>query len=298
MNDLMMSCFVETVRQGSMAKAAESLYFARQTVRRQIERAEAELGVALFERGGGRLILSSAGQFYFDLYQAILYEYERMKRDIKGLYAELETQVRIGCSEWVNPFGEIYDAVDAFRQQRAGLHVSMQVFSNDDLLDSLRQGRIDMALMTEGFFHAERDMVVTPLCRQEICIMGPADVVGEDLPREARERRREMEFLIVPGWNHSFTEIKVYCDQRLMGLDIPVKEVCLMPNFVSMHTAMMTLQYLCHQDRRFGFFNDISGLGAELRDDGIHLLALVMNDNEKKSVRRLIEHLVDRLQRI
>ena len=50
------------IEHGSFSAAADALHLAQPSLSEQIRRLEAELGVALFVRGGRRLVLTEAGE--------------------------------------------------------------------------------------------------------------------------------------------------------------------------------------------------------------------------------------------
>jgi DNA-binding transcriptional LysR family regulator len=56
--------FLTVARTLNFTKAAEELHMAQPPLSRQIRELEEELGVALFERRGKRVFLSSAGQVF------------------------------------------------------------------------------------------------------------------------------------------------------------------------------------------------------------------------------------------
>ena len=56
--------FLAAVEHGSFSAAAESLFMAQPSLSEQIRRLEAELGVALFARGGRGLELTEAGRLF------------------------------------------------------------------------------------------------------------------------------------------------------------------------------------------------------------------------------------------
>jgi len=70
--------FTSVVEAGSLAGAARSLELAHPTVARHIQQLEAQLGVALFERGSGGLALNESGQRLAEVA-------ERMRREAMTL---------------------------------------------------------------------------------------------------------------------------------------------------------------------------------------------------------------------
>src|SRR5919202_1484913 len=56
--------FLAATEHGSFSSAAESLFMAQPSLSEQIRRLEAELGVALFARGGRGLELTEAGRLF------------------------------------------------------------------------------------------------------------------------------------------------------------------------------------------------------------------------------------------
>jgi len=76
--------FVSVVEAGSLAGAARSLKLAHPTVARHVQLLEAQLGVALFERGGGGLSLNDSGQQLAEVA-------ERMRREAMTLESLGET---------------------------------------------------------------------------------------------------------------------------------------------------------------------------------------------------------------
>ena len=64
--------FLAVVEQGSVSRAAEQVLVAQPALSRQIRRLESELGFALFDRGTGRLMLTSAGRSFLPVARDLL----------------------------------------------------------------------------------------------------------------------------------------------------------------------------------------------------------------------------------
>jgi LysR family hydrogen peroxide-inducible transcriptional activator len=80
--------FVTAARVGTITRAAESLYVSQPALSEQIRKLERELGTALFERLGRRLVLTAAGEALLPHAERALFEVEegRMRvREVLGL---------------------------------------------------------------------------------------------------------------------------------------------------------------------------------------------------------------------
>ena len=288
MNSNMITCFLETVRCGSFSRAAETLFFAQQTVSRHVSLLEAELVTC----SGAGVSLTREGEYYFTLFTHSRQDQERLHQNIASYQTALRGTLRIGCSEWLMPYDELIPAIQLFRAEHPDLRVSFSVYSNKELLFGLEHGTTDLAFFSEG--HLPDDRICfnyAPICEEKLCIVGPADIVGPELPRESREKRRDRTFLIVPAWERGYIENKEFSRQELQNLDIPLKQVHLVSNFDSMLAMMRQKRYLAFSDVRFGAFTRIEGLGCEPLGVTSHLFGCTPYQSENSYAPLLLEHL-------
>ena len=64
--------FCQTVRLGSVSRAADALFVSQPAITLQLQALERELGVALFERSGRRLTPTREGQLLYELAQPLV----------------------------------------------------------------------------------------------------------------------------------------------------------------------------------------------------------------------------------
>src|SRR3712207_5811435 len=64
--------FLAVVEHGSVSRAAEQIPVAQPALSRQIRRLESELGIVLFDRGTGRLLLTPAGRSFLPIARDLL----------------------------------------------------------------------------------------------------------------------------------------------------------------------------------------------------------------------------------
>ena len=296
MNNTMISCFIEAANTGSFTKAAENLYFTQQTVSRSVLLLEKELNVLLFERTGAGLRITHMGRHYYSIFRSDVYNRSATLETIAQLYDKLNSQIRIGCSEWINPYGEILDACNSFHKTNSDTHISMRIFDNQELLHHLMEQELDIVLFPETLLPATRDLEIIPICADEIHLFGPADLMGGNLTDVQLEKRRELTLLVVPAWKQSYTEVVVHSRQGArIGSD--VHKIRLMPNIESSCLAMGRGIHLAFSDYRFGYLRKLESLSSEPQGVKTSLCACVPLQSEHNKVHKFVEHIKASLNR-
>ncbi|PTI61295.1 LysR family transcriptional regulator [Staphylococcus warneri] len=97
-----MKYFVEVVRQGGMTNASKSLFIAQPTISKAIKDIEGEMAVPLFDREKRQLILTYAGQIFFNKCKEIIALYENLPSEINSLYGLETGHMDIGLSAVMN----------------------------------------------------------------------------------------------------------------------------------------------------------------------------------------------------
>ena len=81
-------------RLGTMSAAAEELHISQPALSRSIQRLEAELGCALFEREGRRAVLNDVGRVAVDWARELLRD-ERLMREAVAASAQRTHALRV-----------------------------------------------------------------------------------------------------------------------------------------------------------------------------------------------------------
>ncbi len=138
--------FAEVARLGSMARAAESLHLTPPAVSMQVKEVESQVGLALFDRHGRTVSLSTAGEYFLVHAKRLLAALkeaddamERMKRLEHGL-------LTIGLVSTAKYF--VPHLLARFREEHPGVDVRLRVVGNRDQLVALMQaGEADLSIM-------------------------------------------------------------------------------------------------------------------------------------------------------
>jgi len=137
--------FLRIVDEGSLSRAAQSLYLTQPTLSRFLEKLEEELGVALFERSpNNSLVLTQAGQVYL-----------QTAREIDGLWRSLDKalqpmrktdrQLTFGISgDYLMPFAAW--CAEQLRESYPELSVSYFCDNSPEIQRLVAEGEIRLGL--------------------------------------------------------------------------------------------------------------------------------------------------------
>lgn len=139
--------FLTIAETGNFSRAAERLYLSQPSLSTGIKKLEQELGVALFERGGRRTVLTQAGRSFLENATIIMAQYQSALHELKGFHAQ--PVLRLGALTTLR-IGELADLVSRFQQDRPGVTIELRDGKQEQLRDWLEEGEIDMALTVLG----------------------------------------------------------------------------------------------------------------------------------------------------
>ena len=190
MNLTRLQTFVEVVRSGTFAGAADALTFTPSAVSQQMAKLEAELGAPLLVRDargaagqGGRVQLTDAGRVLHERALVILAAVRDAHVDIEAMRSDRLCRLRLGSFPAATA-GVVPRALRLFRRRLPSTEVELLEL---DGVSGLRTGRLDLALAArvDGAERSERDPAVAEvlLAREPLSLAMPT---GH--PLAARER--------------------------------------------------------------------------------------------------------------
>ncbi|MER5551040.1 LysR family transcriptional regulator [Streptomyces sp. NPDC002793] len=138
--------FVAVAEERNFTRAAERVHISQSGVSAQIRRLERELGAELFDRSSRTAALTVAGKAALAHARATLAAAEAVGQAV-GEVAELirgrlTVGMVIGCT--VTP---LFDALAAFHRAHPGVEISLLEDNSDRLVDGVRAGAVDLALI-------------------------------------------------------------------------------------------------------------------------------------------------------
>lgn len=138
--------FVAVAEEQNFTRAAERVHISQSGVSAQIRQLERELGAELFDRSGRTVTLTVAGKAALEPARTALAAAGSVGQavgEVTGLIrGRLTVGMVIGCT--VTP---LFDALASFHHAHPGVELSLLEDNSDRLIDGVRDGAVDLALV-------------------------------------------------------------------------------------------------------------------------------------------------------
>lgn len=137
---------VEIANSGSFSKAAETLYISQPGLSQAVKSLEKELGVILFARKRGHVVLTHAGMLFLNDAKQILQTCGHLKKQMALINTGESGELKIGFTPL---FGHFYfaKAYKAFKEKYPNINVICHEDTSATLEAKLAAGIIDCALL-------------------------------------------------------------------------------------------------------------------------------------------------------
>ncbi|GGG28301.1 LysR family transcriptional regulator [Rhodococcoides trifolii] len=138
--------FVAVAEEANFTRAAERVHISQSGVSAQIRQLERELGAELIDRTGRAATLTAAGDAALEHARAALASADATRRAVDEVTGMVRGRLDVGmvtaCT--LSPF---FDATAAFHRSHPGIELSLTEGNSTDLLDDVRRGSLDTALV-------------------------------------------------------------------------------------------------------------------------------------------------------
>ncbi|MBC7293059.1 MAG: LysR family transcriptional regulator, partial [Thermoleophilia bacterium] len=167
---LQLKYFVTIAQTLSYTTAAEILHVSQPALSYQMRRLEQELGTPLFRRAGRRITLTSDGETFLPLAQAVLLRADEAVRVLREHLGMEAGEIRLGCNPSVATY-VIPGLLASFRQNFPRVRVQVIEGGDVQLQQQVVEGTIDFAIVTAP--GSLRSLQVIPLLAEELMLVVP-----------------------------------------------------------------------------------------------------------------------------
>lgn len=141
-----LNTFARAAELNSFTAAARDLRVTQAAVSQRIQTLEQSLGVPLFDRQGGHVLLTDAGRRLYDYARRILDLHRDAVREITGRLAPLTGELTLAASS-VPGEHLLPDLLATFRQRQPHIQVRVSVSDTQDVVHQVEQGRAQLGLV-------------------------------------------------------------------------------------------------------------------------------------------------------
>lgn len=160
---------VTLARMRSFSRAAEALYVSQSSLSQQIAKLEKEIGYPLFQRTTKYVQITEEGTRFLRQAKKVLAEYDALHAQVEATRASMEHTINLGMSVVYRP--DAAEAVVRFMQSHPEIDVNLISAWELDLVEMLRNGRLDLALFGVDWENDDLSgMTTTPLHDERVVV--------------------------------------------------------------------------------------------------------------------------------
>ena len=148
--------FIATVEEGSLQGASRRMNIAQPALSRRIRDLELNLDCALLVRGPRGVVVTPAGQAFYEDAVALVKGLDRAIHNTRRLGLEQGRQVRIGLVQTARKYGFVHEAIAAFSALRSPSELAYQRASSAELVEALREESLDITFAYERRIRSPR----------------------------------------------------------------------------------------------------------------------------------------------
>jgi LysR family hydrogen peroxide-inducible transcriptional activator len=193
---------VAVARERHFGRAAEACFVSQPTLSVAIKKLEDELDCKIFERGGSEVSVTAIGDEIVRQAQQVIEQAQGIKEIAKRGKDPLSGPLRLGVIYTIGPY-LLPDLVKQAIERTPQMPLVLQENFTARLLDMLRTGELDCAIMAEPF--PDTGLAVAPLYDEPFMIAVPkTHPLAQRQAIPAEELKRETMLLL--GTGHCFRD--------------------------------------------------------------------------------------------
>ena len=138
--------FVAVADLGSFSKASEILYITQPAVTQQIKALERIIGAKLFQRQGGRIVLTDEGKRIYQIAKNLLSNYENLMEEMAKIKKDFKDTLLLGISTTLSEY-KVPELLVEFHQQFPNISVRVLVDNSQHIEDALSSGVLNIGII-------------------------------------------------------------------------------------------------------------------------------------------------------
>lgn len=200
--------FYMTARCGNITEAARQLYLTQPSVTKHIHTLEAELGCVLFHRSRRGVRLTPEGEALFRRVEPACRLFYSAEQELRQMRQLRGGTVNIASTE-LSFRSYVLPVMERFQQLHPKVHIRFSNALNDVMIERLKDGLIDLAILHEPFHHEEFMDIHILETMNEYAVCGGKYAGFADRPRTPEELV-SLPFISMPQGSSTFDYLTRY----------------------------------------------------------------------------------------
>ena len=163
--------FVAAAEIENLSRAALKLHVSQPALGRQIRDLEDEIGFCLLERTAKSVRLTDAGRAFLSDARTLLQQADEAVKKARAIAGAEPSELHVGYSP--TPFAEILPkTLRAIQQAMPNVRVRLHDWSNKEILDGVRDGRLQLGLIVRSpKASVLQDLRYEELFHERVCVV-------------------------------------------------------------------------------------------------------------------------------
>ncbi|RMH02880.1 MAG: LysR family transcriptional regulator [Aquificota bacterium] len=138
--------FVAVADLGSFSKASEILYITQPAVTQQIKALERIIGAKLFQRQGGKIVLTEEGRRIYEIAKNLLGNYEELMEEMARIKKDFKDSLFLGVSTTLSEY-KIPELVVEFHSQFPNTTIKVVVENSQQIEEGIASGVLNLGVI-------------------------------------------------------------------------------------------------------------------------------------------------------
>lgn len=138
--------FVAVADLGSFSKASEILYITQPAVTQQIKALERMIGTKLFQRQGGKIVLTEEGKRIYEIAKNLLSNYEELMEEMARIKKDFKDTLFLGVSTTLSEY-KIPELVVEFHSQFPNTTIRVVVENSQQIEEGISSGVLNLGII-------------------------------------------------------------------------------------------------------------------------------------------------------
>jgi len=269
MNFDQLKTFHKVAMTGSFTKAAKKIFLTQPAVSQQIQALESSLGIALFDRSGKKVRLTSEGEILLSYTNRLFNLYEEIETLFGQLQGLEKGKVTLGSTAVMGTYF-LPKIIGRYNKKYPGIEIDLCMGNSDNVHNMLLEGKVDLGFA--GRLKAHTKLSRIPIHREKLFL-----VSAPDNPLSAKKSVTVDELGKTPFiWREKGTQTRLLVEgwfEKMVGRDYPKKSIELQNVEAAKRTVVegygitITPEIAVRREIHLGLLKSIALVGFDLYFD-------------------------------